>query len=115
MKFTGLAYAFIIACCVLTGFLIKRSLPMFFKSGIVFLTSGIIGFFLVGYSPYITNYSKYGHPLHPIMGTHKMKGLLKQKFLAIPKNLRPRNRFEKFFISGPATVRAISFVILFLE
>lgn len=98
-KFTGLAYAFFIISGVLIGFLIKKSFLLFFKSSLTFLIAGIIGFFLIGFSPYITNYIKYGHPLHPIMGKHKMKGLMKQKFLAIPNNLRDKNRFEKFFIS----------------
>ncbi len=99
IKFTGLAYAFFICLGIMIGLLIKKQPIPFMKTGLLFLLSGIVGFILIGYSPYITNFKKYGHPLHPVMGKKKMKGLMKRRFLAIPKNLQSKNRFEKFFIS----------------
>jgi len=99
IKFTGLAYGFFISLGIIIGLLIKRDYKTILTAGLIFIVSGIIGFFFIGYSPYITNFKKYGHPLHPIMGKNKMSGLLKQRFLAIPENLMDKNRFEKFFIS----------------
>lgn len=98
-KFTGLAYAFFIALGVVVWLLIKKRWKVFFQASAVCFIAGVVGFAGVGYQPYATNWKSYGHPLHPIYGKHKMRGLNKKRYLSVPRNLQRKNRFEKFYIS----------------
>lgn len=98
-KFTGLAYAVVSSAGMTIGFLLIRQWRQFLKTAVACLLAGIVGFAVFGFNPYITNWKHFGHPLHPIAGKDKMKGINLRKFLSVPKNLRDKNSLEKFAIS----------------
>lgn len=48
-----------------------------------------------GYNPYITNFVKAGHPLHPVLGDERIDIITAN----LPPDMVGRNRFEKAFMS----------------
>ncbi|WLR41551.1 hypothetical protein LC087_11705 [Bacillus carboniphilus] len=67
VKFTGLVYAVIlsIGLIALLFFTNKTKLKKIIP---ILLITGIIGSFVVGYNPYVTNMLSKGHPFHPLAG-----------------------------------------------
>lgn len=94
-KFTGAVYAIIIGLTILTIFYFYyfSLLRTIFNT---MLISGIIGIFVIGYNPYITNYIRHGNIGWPIMGDNKIDIVTPQG----PKDLVSENRIKKLFISN---------------
>lgn len=94
-KFTGAVYAIIIGLTILTIFYFYyfSLLRTIFNT---MLISGIIGIFVIGYNPYITNYIRHGNIGWPIMGDNKIDIVTPQG----PNKLVSENRVKKLFISN---------------
>ena len=50
----------------------------------------------LGFNPYVTNYMRYGNPLHPLFGAHKIDNIITQ---ALPRTYAGRSRLESLAIS----------------
>ncbi|HEY5621096.1 MAG TPA: hypothetical protein VIR77_00705 [Pontiella sp.] len=99
-KFTGLVYL----CLIMAGFglytlLYKRRL--IFKYVTMQIAPLLLGIFVFGYNPYVTNTLHRGHPFYPLCGNTEYPGLLENGNDPIekhetPKNMKGRNRFVRF-------------------
>ena len=94
-KFTGAVYAVIIGLTLLVIFYYYY-FPLLKKIFNTMLISGIIGIFVIGYNPYITNFIRHGNIGWPIMGDNKIDIVTPQG----PKDLVSENRIKKLFISN---------------
>ena len=94
-KFTGAVYAVIIGLTLLAIFYYYY-FPLLKKIFNTMLISGIIGIFVIGYNPYITNFIRHGNIGWPIMGDNKIDIVTPQG----PKDLVSENRIKKLFISN---------------
>lgn len=94
-KFTGAVYAVVIGLTLLAIFHLYyfSLLKQLFNT---MLISGIIGIFVIGYNPYITNFIRHGNIGWPIMGDNKIDIVTPQG----PKDLVSENRIKKLFISN---------------
>ena len=94
-KFTGAVYAVVIGLTLLAIFhsYYYSLLKQLFNT---MLISGIIGIFVIGYNPYITNFIRHGNIGWPIMGDNKIDIVTPQG----PKDLVSENRIKKLFISN---------------
>lgn len=100
IKFTGLVYAAVLCAGFL--FWLLRSVPVrpaIRRLSAIFaamVAAFLVGVFLVGYSPYVTNALAYGHPLHPVLGDHRIDDLISKE---MPGGFHAMNRFEKLAVS----------------
>ena len=94
-KFTGAVYAVIIGLTLLVIFYYYY-LPLLKKIFNTLLLSGIVGIFVIGYNPYITNFIRHGNIGWPIMGEKMIDIVTPQG----PKELVSKNRIKKLFISN---------------
>ena len=94
-KFTGAVYAVIIGLTLLVIFYYYY-FPLLKKIFNTLLLSGIVGIFVIGYNPYITNFIRHGNIGWPIMGDNKIDIVTPQG----PKDLVSENRIKKLFISN---------------
>ena len=94
-KFTGAVYAVVIGLTLLAIFHLYyfSLLKQLFNTMFI---SGIIGIFVIGYNPYITNFIRHGNIGWPIMGDNKIDIVTPQG----PKDLVSENRIKKLFISN---------------
>jgi hypothetical protein len=98
IKFTGLVYF----CIGFFGFmlivLLKRETAVLKKALIIFICSLVVGVFVCGYSPYVTNYKSYHHPFYPLKGEGASDTLKND----IPNSRRfqeMNNSLERFAVS----------------
>jgi hypothetical protein len=98
-KFPGLGYAFFLSGGLLAGLLLLKERRRLLAAGAVCLLAGIVGFGAVGANPYLINWKRFGHPLHPAYGPKSFSDAEMIRFLSTPPNLQDKNRFEKFFVS----------------
>lgn len=95
VKFTGFVYALVFSAGLLICFFLSNERKINVKILKVYMASCLLGIFLVGYNPYITNTVKCGNPFYPLAG----KGALKIIEPNMPANFLAMNRFEKLFTS----------------
>jgi hypothetical protein len=96
VKFTGLVYAVllsgfgVVACLALrrwrAGFCLAAGL------GVV----GVLSILVLGYSPYVRNYTEEGELFYPIRGKHPLDIMTPIR----PVNLAARDRFSRFLIAN---------------
>ncbi|SFL72554.1 hypothetical protein SAMN03159341_10918 [Paenibacillus sp. 1_12] len=91
IKFTGIAYAGVLTIGLLVALYMSEQfgrLKQLFKVAAV---GGLLGVFLIGYNPYVTNTLTKGNPLYPLAGAGAVDVV--EDF--IPRNLESMNRFEQ--------------------
>ncbi|NHN31944.1 hypothetical protein [Paenibacillus agricola] len=91
IKFTAIAYAGVLTIGLLVVLYMSEQfgrLKQLFKVAAV---GGLIGIFLVGYNPYVTNTLTKGNPFYPLAG----EGAVDIFETFIPRNLETMNRFEQ--------------------
>jgi hypothetical protein len=91
IKFTAIAYAGLLTIGLLVALYMSEQfgrLKQLFKVAAV---GGLIGIFLVGYNPYVTNTVTKGNPFYPLAGEGAVD--IFENF--IPRNLETMNRFEQ--------------------
>jgi len=64
-KLTGVVYSFAVASVLSAYLFFKEKFFLFFSASMIFLFSAIIGIFLIGFNPYITNHIHNGHIFYP--------------------------------------------------
>jgi len=64
-KLTGVVYSFAVASVLSAYLLFKERFSTFFSASVIFLFSAIIGIFLIGFNPYVTNHVHNGHIFYP--------------------------------------------------
>lgn len=64
-KLTGVVYSFAVASVLSAYLFFKERFSTFFSASLIFLFSAIIGIFLIGFNPYITNHVHNGHIFYP--------------------------------------------------
>ncbi len=72
LKFTAVIYFAVLGLAFVAAslfFMPGRSIRGTFW---LIVMAGVFGVFVFGFNPYITNLYRHGHPLHPIMGRHKV-------------------------------------------
>jgi hypothetical protein len=95
IKLTGFAYMFVFMIGI-GGFLfLNKQRKLGLKILKISLISFLLGIFLVGFNPYITNMMHFGNPFYPIAGVNKLD--VAHEYL--PQGFRVMNRFEKLFLS----------------
>src|SRR5207344_3182946 len=72
-KFTGLVYVGLIVLPVIfvAGLVARSGRRLVWMLGGVILC-GLVAMLGLGYNPYVTNYLRYDHPLHPLYGPHSL-------------------------------------------
>jgi hypothetical protein len=65
IKWTTLAYVFVVFI-MLSVYLILLRKELFFKWVKIYVLAGVLGIFIMGFDPYVTNTLKFGHPFYPI-------------------------------------------------
>lgn len=95
LKFTGLVYAGLlmlgaIAFLILLGrqLLLIRLVP-------VAIAAMIVGVFVVGFNPYVTNVVRQGHPFHPLAGPNPIDIMTSN----MPANFAGETRLSKFVLA----------------
>jgi len=64
-KLTGVVYSFVVASVLSAYLFFKERFSTFFSASVIFLFSAIIGIFLIGFNPYVTNHVHNGHIFYP--------------------------------------------------
>jgi hypothetical protein len=111
-KFTGLVYLCFFCAAGGIYVLVKRR-DLLLKYSAIQIISLVLGIFVFGYNPYVTNTVHRGHPFYPLMGTaawpsHGQQGRDPVELYETPKNMKGRSRFVRFFYAlfshpGPQT------------
>jgi len=101
VKFTGLVYLCFFAAAAGLYVLIKRR-DVLFKFALILIVPFLLGIFLFGYNPYVTNYVHRGHPFYPLMGTkaypsHDQQGRDPVELYETPVNMRGRSALYRHF------------------
>ncbi len=101
VKFTGLVYLCFISAAAGLYVLIKRR-DVLFKYTLILIVPFLLGIFLFGYNPYVTNYVHRGHPFYPLMGSaeypsHDKQGRDPVELYETPMNMKGRNAFYRHF------------------
>ncbi len=96
-KFIAIPIAGIFIISFLLILLVFRKYPVLKKTLAVSVVFSFLGFFIVGYQPYVTNMVNHGSPFYPFAGKGAARGapLVDQS----PETFPGKNRAEKFFIS----------------
>jgi hypothetical protein len=103
VKFTGLVYLCFISAAAGLYAIIKRR-DVFLKYAVVQIVPYMLGIFLFGYNPYITNYVHRGHPFYPLMGTkafpsHDQQGRDPVELYETPSNMKGSSAWYRHFCS----------------
>lgn len=98
-KFTGLVYLCFFSAAIGLYIIIKRR-DMLLRYAALLIVSYLLGIFLFGYNPYVTNYVHRGHPFYPLMGTaaypsHGQQGRDPVVLYETPKNMLGHNVFYR--------------------
>ncbi|MGD0518964.1 MAG: hypothetical protein ABSA26_15620, partial [Thermoguttaceae bacterium] len=101
VKFTGLVYLCFISAAAGLYAIIKRR-DVLLNYAVVQIVPYLLGIFLFGYNPYVTNYVHRGHPFYPLMGTaaypsHDQQGRDPVELYETPKNMMGRNALYRHF------------------
>jgi len=94
IKFTGVVYIVLFVGAFSAWYLTRRRQKTFYRLLAVAVPAGLLAI-LIGYNPYITNFIDYGHPLHPLMGAHKVDIM----DINTPYGFKGKSEVERFFIS----------------
>jgi hypothetical protein len=94
VKFTGLAYALIFGATFLVWMFLARKEEWKLTS-LALVLAFFVGVGGAGYHPYLTNLQTYGHPLHPVFGSHQVDIISDQ----VPGTFHSLNRVEKLVTS----------------
>lgn len=95
IKFTGLVYALILSLGLLVLLFFNKKREQCLVTLKVYAFSFLIGIFLSGYNPYVTNILKHGNPFYPLAGKNAADIMSYNS----PNNFRSMNRFGKLFYS----------------
>lgn len=95
-KLTAGAYTAIILAGFLVMLWLKRDISKLYKVFIVATVASIIGFLLIGMSPYITNTIYKGNPLYPVFGPDHEE---LYKTMNMPGNFQDKNSAVLLFYS----------------
>lgn len=95
VKFTGVVYTSIFVFGLLTYFFLYRRVKFGSRVLILSAISILVGICFIGYSPYIINTIRHGHPFYPIFGPGSADIVTSD----MPANFLEMNRFEKLFLS----------------
>lgn len=96
-KFIAIPMTGIMVIALIVTLFVYRKYKLFAKVVAVSTLCSAIGFFLVGYQPYVTNLVNHGSPFYPFAGAGAAPGapLVDQS----PEGFPEKNRVAKFFIS----------------
>ena len=94
IKFTAILYITLFMATLL-GVVFKQKRVYLRPLLFVMVVSGFLGFCVIGYNPYVTNYLHAGHPFYPLMGKNKVDIMTAE----YPVSWRQMNRFQKLFLS----------------
>lgn len=96
-KFIAIPMTGILVIALIVILLLYRRYKLFVKVVAVSAVCSAIGFFLVGYQPYVTNLVNHSSPFYPFSGAGAAPGapLVDQS----PEGFPEKNRVSKFFIS----------------
>ncbi len=99
IKFTASIYLLILVA----GFFIFCAIQWYRQSSIrpllgILAAGGLVGIFVAGYQPYVTNTLNYGNPFYPVYGSRVFTQVFPFSEQA-PSNFEGKNRFEKLFLS----------------
>jgi len=96
-KFIAIPMTGILVIALIVILLLYRRYKLFVKVVAVSAVCSAIGFFLVGYQPYVTNLVNHSSPFYPFSGAGAAPGapLVDQS----PEGFPEKNRVAKFFIS----------------
>jgi hypothetical protein len=99
-KFTGLVFFLVSSLFVLIYVLIKeRSLIRLFL--LSHLVAGILGVFIFGFNPYVTNMLNRGNPLYPILGSTAFpRGSDTNEKFETPKNMKGKSLPVRLFYAN---------------
>lgn len=95
LKFTGIVYPSIIISGVLFYFWFCGRKKLSLNMISLFAASGFVGMLLVGYSPYVNNILRHGHPFYPLAG----RGSVDILRYNMPGSFLEMNRFESLLVS----------------
>jgi hypothetical protein len=101
VKFTGLVYLCFISAAAGLYALVKRR-DVLLKYAVMQIVPFLLGIFLFGYNPYVTNYVHRGHPFYPLMGTAAFPsadqlGRDPVELFETPRNMMGRNALYRHF------------------
>ncbi|MCU6797380.1 hypothetical protein OB236_35155 [Paenibacillus sp. WQ 127069] len=91
IKFTGIAYAGVLTLGLLVALYMSEQFGRLKQMFMIAAVGGLIGMFLIGYNPYVTNTLAKGNPFYPLAGAGAVDVI--EDF--IPRNLESMNRFEQ--------------------
>lgn len=73
LKLTGIIFAIILSSTFIIFYWFADRLKISLKIAKYLVISLLASTLFVGYNPYLTNFAKMGHPLHPAMGKHAIE------------------------------------------
>ncbi len=109
IKFTGVVDAGILLALFFVIFVRQEDMALFSKWFITGTAAVLVGLFLVGTSPYVTNMIRYQTPFYPLYG----KGAVDLKPYNVPGNFINKNSAEIFFLS-PTPIKILRHSILLI-
>jgi len=95
IKFTAVVYFIVLAMGFLIISILNKKTAIFKKSLLVFTVSFLLGVFVFGYNPYVTNTRDHGHPFFPAMGPGTVDISRNNRF----QGADSMTRVERFWIS----------------
>ena len=105
VKFTGLVFFCVLAFAA-TIYIFFYSRKYLVKSIAFHAVALLFSVLVMGYNPYVTNYTERGHPLYPIMGTEEYPSVFEQtgrdsnEKSETPHNMRGKNLFTRMFYAN---------------
>ncbi|HEX7973088.1 MAG TPA: hypothetical protein VF498_01660 [Anaerolineales bacterium] len=99
IKFTGTVYVVtLLAALALVHWIVKPNLKAQLPLWAALAAGCLLGVFVVGFNPYVTNLMNYGHPFYPIYGSQE----LNQDYIVgqqMPSNFRNKSQLRKLYLS----------------
>ena len=95
VKFTGVVYASIFILGLLSYLFLYGKAQSVSRVLILSVISILVGICFIGYSPYIRNTLRHGHPFYPLLGSRSVDVVTSN----VPGNFLGKNRFERLFLS----------------
>ena len=95
VKFTGVVYGSIFILGLLSYFFLYGKAKFGSRVLILSVFSILVGICFIGYSPYIRNTLRHGHPFYPLLGPRSVDVVTSN----VPGNFLGMNRFERLFLS----------------
>ena len=101
VKFTGGIFVFIFSSFGFIYLLFKKR-TIIKEYILIHIVTAVISLLIFGFNPYVSNFTKRGNPLYPILGSKAFPGRLAQGFdgnekYETPKNMQKKPFPERFF------------------